>query len=219
VKALVIGNRDDADLGVLGEWMDARGMSVTTVDREDGCLPDLDGLSLIISMGSVWRVHDPDLEPLIRPEQALLRDAVAADVPVLAICFGMQQLTVAFGGEVFDTSDPEIGFRMLAPVNGAAVPRGPWMQFHYDACRLPPGAVELARNDHGLQAYRVGSALGVQFHPEVDEPVLRKWAEEGAEYLEPAGLSASWLLEETAKNVESSCAASIELFDTFWASR
>ena len=122
MKALVIGNRDDADLGVLGAWMDAQGMTVTTVDREDGCLPDLDGVSLLVSLGSVWRVHDPELEPLIRPEQALLRDAVAADVPVLAICFGMQQLTVAFGGDVFDTSEPEIGFRMLPPVTDTRSP-------------------------------------------------------------------------------------------------
>ncbi|HEY8093172.1 MAG TPA: gamma-glutamyl-gamma-aminobutyrate hydrolase family protein [Acidimicrobiales bacterium] len=219
MKTLVIGNRDDADLGVLGAWMDARGMAVTAVDREDGRLPDLDGFSLVISMGSVWRVHDPELEPLIRPEQALLRDAVATDVPVLAICFGMQQLTVAFGGEVFDTADPEIGFRTLAPVSDAVVPRGPWMQFHYDACHLPPGAVELARNDHGLQAYRVGSALAVQFHPEVDRPVLQRWAAEGGKYLEEAGLSASWLLEQSEANVASSCAVAVELFDAFWAAR
>ena len=106
MTALVIGNRDDADLGVLGEWMRRAGRTIATVDREDGWLAPLDGTSLLVSMGSVWRVHDPALDPLLQPEQALLREAVAADMPVLAICFGMQQLTVAFGGEVFDTARP-----------------------------------------------------------------------------------------------------------------
>ena len=182
MKALVIGNRDDADLGVLGEWMRAIGLTIATVDREDGSLAPLDGASLLVSMGSVWRVHYAKLDSLLQPEQALLRDAVAADIPVLAVCFGMQQLTIAFGGEVFDTPDPEIGFRPLVPTDAAAVPRGPWMQYHYDACRLPPGATELARNDHGLQAYRRGSALALQFHPEVDLPILERWSLESAEW-------------------------------------
>jgi GMP synthase (glutamine-hydrolysing) len=34
--------------------------------------------------------------------------------------------------------------------------------------RLPDGAVELAHNDAGLQAFRLGSTYGVQFHPEYD---------------------------------------------------
>ena len=219
MKALVIGNRDDADLGVLGEWAGTKGMAIATVDREDGGLPSLEGTSLLISMGSVWLVHDPELEPLIRPEQAFLREAVAADVPVLAICFGMQQLTMAFGGEVFGTPDPEIGFRALVPTNGAAIPRGPWMQYHHDACHLPPGAVELARNDHGLQAYRLGSALAVQFHPEVDAPILARWSVEGAEDLEASGLSPAWLVEQAEEHAAASRVAALELFEEFWTGR
>jgi GMP synthase (glutamine-hydrolysing) len=33
---------------------------------------------------------------------------------------------------------------------------------------LPGGAVELARNDVGIQAFRLGLTYGVQFHPEYD---------------------------------------------------
>src|SRR6476469_10004047 len=152
--AMVIGNREDADLGVLGEWADGREIELHTVDREDDRLPSLDGCSLVVSLGSVWRVHDPALEPVLRAEQRLLRRAVADGTPVLAICFGMQQLTVAFGGEVYATDEPEIGFTFVEP-RVPAVPRGPWMEYHYDACRLPPGALALAANRHGLQAYRL----------------------------------------------------------------
>src|SRR4029453_17092078 len=48
--AMVIGNRDDADLGVLGEWADGRGVDLRTVDREDDRLPSLDGCSLVVSL-------------------------------------------------------------------------------------------------------------------------------------------------------------------------
>ena len=33
---------------------------------------------------------------------------------------------------------------------------------------LPPGSVELARTEYGIQAFRLGTRYGVQFHPEYD---------------------------------------------------
>ncbi len=216
--AMVIGNRDDADLGVLGEWADGRGIELRTVDREDDRLPSLDGCSLVVSLGSVWRVHDAALEPVLQPEQALLRRAVAGGTPVLAICFGMQQLTVAFGGEVYATDQPEIGFTSVEP-RVAAIPRGPWMEYHYDACHLPPGAVELAANAHGLQAYRLGSALAVQFHPEVDWAVVKRWSVESADELESVGLSAAWMVEDADEHADDARVAALALFDGFWSRR
>ena len=218
MRALVIGNRDDADLGVLGEWADLRGLTLDEVAREEEGLPRLDGVDLLISLGSVWRVNDPELAPVLEPEQGLLREAIAADVPVLAICFGMQQLTLAFGGTVFATAEPEIGFRVLPSVS-PSIPSGPWMQYHYDACQLPPGATELARNNHGLQAYRLGSALAVQFHPEVDRSVLERWTGESADELEAVGLPRTLLIDEAELHAEASRDAALALFDGFWSSR
>ena len=216
--AMVIGNRDDADLGVLGEWADGRGIELRTVDREDDRLASLDDCGLVVSLGSVWRVHDPALEPVLQPEQELLRRAVAGGTPVLAICFGMQQLTVAFGGAVYATEQPEIGFTFVEP-RVPAIHRGPWMEYHYDSCRLPLGAVALAANAHGLQAYRLGSALAVQFHPEVDLAVVKRWSVESADELEGLGLSAAWMVEDAEAHADEARIAALALFDAFWSRR
>ena len=216
--AMVIGNRDDADLGVLGEWADGRGIELRAVNREDDGLPSLDGCSLVVSLGSVWRVHDAALAPMLQPEQELLRAAVAGGTPVLAICFGMQQLTVALGAEVYATDQPEIGFTFVEP-GEPSVPRGPWMEYHYDACRLPRGAVELAANAHGLQAYRLGSALAVQFHPEVDRAVVKRWSVESADELEGLGLSAAWMVGDADEHADDARVAALALFDGFWSPR
>jgi GMP synthase-like glutamine amidotransferase len=218
MRALVIGNRGDADVGVLGEWADLLGLTLDTVDREDGVLPPLDGADLLISLGSVWRINDPELAPLLEPERELLRDAVRTDLPALCICFGMQQLTVAFGATVYGTPQPEIGFRVL-PAAHPSMPTGPWMQYHYDACQLPAGATELARNDHSLQAYRLGSALAVQFHPEVDRPVLERWTGESADELEAMGLPRTLLVDEAGHHADASRDAALALFDWFWSER
>src|SRR4029453_5889792 len=48
-----------------------------------------------------------------------------------------------------------------------------WHQYAFD---LPPGAVALARNPVGLQAYRLGDSVwGIQFHAEVTRPIVEGW--------------------------------------------
>lgn len=56
----------------------------------------------------------------------------------------------------------------------------PVPSMHADAVvELPPGASWLGSSDmYPYQAFRVGSAWGVQFHPEVGANTLRAWADE-----------------------------------------
>jgi GMP synthase-like glutamine amidotransferase len=55
------------------------------------------------------------------------------------------------------------------------VPGGQWFQWHYDAWTLPPGAKEIARTANSSQAFVLGRALALQFHPELDNDLLELW--------------------------------------------
>ena len=55
------------------------------------------------------------------------------------------------------------------------VPDGPWLAWHNDEVVAPPGASVLAANASGVQAYRVGPHVGVQFHPEVTPEIVAGW--------------------------------------------
>lgn len=59
-----------------------------------------------------------------------------------------------------------------------ARPTADVLQFHDDAIvEAPPGATVLASSErYAVQAFRVGSALGVQFHPEATPDMLGRWA-------------------------------------------
>jgi GMP synthase (glutamine-hydrolysing) len=47
---------------------------------------------------------------------------------------------------------------------------------HYDVFDPPPGATLLARgSDRPNQAFRLGSVVGLQFHPEVDAALVAQW--------------------------------------------
>jgi GMP synthase (glutamine-hydrolysing) len=146
-----------------------------------GALTDFDGIAVF---GGGMNVTDQERLPWLTGEIELLRDALASAIPVIGICLGAQLLVAAAGGEVHRVDAPEIGWseveRLAAgdddPVAGALPVRFTAFQWHSYACRLPAGAVELARSPVCPQAFTLGaSAWGVQFHPEVTPDILEEW--------------------------------------------
>ena len=160
-------------------------------------LPELERVDGLVVMGGMMSVAD-GADPL--PEEiALLRRAIDAEVPVLGICLGAQLLARAAGGEVRH-SGRSIEWRALARTGAAegdvlfgALPEPvPALHWNEDVIELPPDAVELlARGGDGVEAFRVGhAAWGVQYHPDVDGPVLDRWYADFAEYLGDADVAA-----------------------------
>jgi len=128
-----------------------------------------DGVVVSGSQTSVYDDHD-----WIHAATDWFRRAHAADVPTLGICWGHQFVAQALGGRVVDMGEYELGYRSISRVGDDPLFEGVPDRFtsfetHSDrVAELPAGATTLARNDVGVQAFRVGSAYGVQFHPEYD---------------------------------------------------
>jgi len=126
----------------------------------------------VVISGSQTSVYDD--ESWIHELTAWARDAHRADVPMLGICWGHQFLAQALGGRVVDMGEYELGYRVVDrvgddPLFADVSASFTAFQTHSDrVAELPSGAVELARNDYGVQAFRLGSSYGVQFHPEYD---------------------------------------------------
>ena len=136
--------------------------------------------------------------PFLGRQRALLREAVDEGVPVLGICLGGQVLARALGAGVRPSERPEMGWLEVEPTPEAAgdpllghlrAPVGVY-QWHVDVFDLPDGAVRLARSERGEnQAFRYGErAWGLQFHPEVDAPLLAGWLQNYADAPARVGL-------------------------------
>lgn len=151
------------------------------LDEADPVLPGLDELAGVVVLGGPMAADDDTLFPGLAAERRLLAEAVDADVPVLGVCLGMQLLAVALGAPLERDHAREIGFGAVEVVaeDRVLAPLGPLptvLHWHTDAVGLPTGATLLARSPATpVQAFRAGSALGLQFHAEADLPLLDDW--------------------------------------------
>jgi GMP synthase (glutamine-hydrolysing) len=185
----------------LGEWLRDAGLDLDerhllAGDQLPANLDDVDGL--LVMGGPQSALDSPEQSPELAGVRALLSEALAADLPTLAVCLGAQLLAAVGGGNVrVGLEGPEVGATLVAkrdaadadPVFGP-VPLSPdVIQWHHDEIsQLPTGATLLAGNPHyPHQAFRVGRHVyGLQFHIETTPEIVRAWAAS-----DPVGVGAS----------------------------
>lgn len=202
--------------GVLGEWLAARGIAHELRRTwEEGADLDPRAHAFVASLGSQYK--PTDAEPAwVGQEVATLRRAIEHDVPVLGLCFGGQALAVALGGDVRASDPAEVGWLTVETADPERVPAGPWLQFHWDAFTLPPGAERLARTPAGVAAFRHGRHLGTQFHPEITPDIVAGWCR-AEPRLAALGVDPDALFAEGTRRMDASRRAAFRLFDRWWA--
>jgi GMP synthase (glutamine-hydrolysing) len=135
--------------------------------------PDVSAYSGVISMGGLQHIYQNDRGAYLDDEEAFIRNAVDSEVPVLGICLGSQILASALGGRAIPGSNGDecgplqIHVRDQSADSVLAGQSGVYFSMHEDSFEVPPGADLLAWSDLYPQAFRWGTALGIQFHPEI----------------------------------------------------
>lgn len=208
-RALFVCNDPAAPPALLGDVFAESGFEITTFEvvpaehvhepAVEVSFPDPTDFDVIVPLGSRWPVHGETL-PWVADEIAMVRQALAAGLGVLGVCFGGQLLAAALGGSVARSPYPEVGWHGVRSDDPALIPAGPWFQWHFDRFTIPRGATRVAHNDRAPQAFVHGRALALQFHPEVDKALVQRWIEEDDDGdLVRLGLDADELLARTAE--------------------
>jgi GMP synthase-like glutamine amidotransferase len=183
----IIQNDPKVPPGLVAEELDRPGVRYSIIHPYRGEeLPEPSSVSAIIVMGGAMGANDDGRHPFLTPLKALLGELVVKQIPYLGICLGGQLLAAALGAKVtsgahgekgtlsVSLTDAGIGDRLFRGIRKEFVS----FQWHNDSFAVPAGAVRLAFSEAcPNQAFRMGPcAWGVQFHPEVDEAIVRDWS-------------------------------------------
>jgi GMP synthase (glutamine-hydrolysing) len=178
-RFVVVAHHEETCGGLVLQWLKDLGHLTIVRPLQGQALPSLEGVSGVVLLGSHHGVNDP-VEGLAE-ERRWVERALATDVPVFGICFGAQLLAQIGGSPVVRAQRPERGVHPVNLVCSSGLPkeRLDVMQWHQDCiARLPAGARWLAKGEgeHEVQAFALGSAAGVQFHPETTAAMLERWS-------------------------------------------
>jgi len=175
--------------GYFARFLDRQGIPHRTIKIDEGesvpeSIADIPGLVL---MGGPMSVNDP--LPWIPKVLHLIRQAVAADIPVLGHCLGGQLLSKALGGRVRGSRAKEFGWLPVTVVDSALTstwlnglpPHFEVFHWHGETFSIPTGATHILRSRYCRnQAFVIGKSLGLQCHVEMTPELVRSWARAGA---------------------------------------
>ena len=215
LKALIVQHEEPTPAGLLGEWLQRRNaeVDVLRIDLEEP-VPDAGRYDLIALLGSELPAFD-DSVPFIPRESDLIRDAMAAGVPMLGLCFGGQLMARALGGRSFRAARSEVGWFRVHSKDPDLIPGGPWFEWHHDSFTVPPGARLIAETEVGPQAFVIGRSLGLQFHPEVTPEIVEGWVRAYRDGPHDDTLDLDAMLEETSRRAPVVSQMTEALFDRF----
>ena len=179
---LVIQNIGCEHLGNLSRLFESDGYNVLLLNSQKDLIPtDLLSYSGIIILGGPMSVYDN--YDYLKDQQKLIKKAVDMKIPTLGICLGSQLIAEAMGGKVYPGNLKEIGWCDIEITengnrdifNGIATSKNKVFQWHGDTFQLPESAIILAKSDTYIQAFRINTAIGIQFHIEINESMIEEW--------------------------------------------
>lgn len=193
--------------GYLAEFLARRGLPyrLVRIDQDDPVPSSIDGISGLVFMGGPMSVNDP--LPWIPKAVQLIRQAVAAEVPVLGHCLGGQLMAKALGGAVTRNPVKEIGWLPVEVIDGPAAHT--WLDglprefevfhWHGETFSIPEGAARLlASRACPNQGFVLGRHLALQCHVEMTADMVRAWARLGAEEIAQPSASVQDAAQMTA---------------------
>jgi len=217
VRALVVGNRGDADPGLVGARLAEVGFSLERNEREyPREWKSLAGVDVLLLLGSEWSVYWESNEKGVAAEVDLVRTAITRGVPIFAICFGAQLVAHALGGTVTRSQHPEVGWQAVSSTAYPDLLAHTWLQWHYDVFTVPPSLKAIATNDVGPQAMVGKRLLATQFHPEATTEIITRWSQDaGTPELRKLGIDPKHLCEISAERVANIAPVTARLVDWF----
>jgi len=215
-------------LGTLNPLLKSAGFRIRYVNfgRNPDARPSLDGYEGLVVLGGPQNVDQVDRFPHLAREVEVVQDALDRNIPVLGICLGAQLIARALGAPVGPAVQKEIGWYDVSlsepgrtdPLLSTFAATERIFQWHGDTFDIPRGADHLASSALcPNQAFRYGDKVyALQFHLEVDAPLVERWLSIPAHRAEIEEQGGSAQVEEirreTRERIANTCSLATRTF-------
>ncbi|WP_251547654.1 type 1 glutamine amidotransferase [Limosilactobacillus caecicola] len=171
--------------GSIQEWSHAHHHEMYVYHpAQFGKLPTAAETELLVILGGPMSPHDND--EWIHQERELIRAVHAQGKPIFGACFGAQQISMTFGGQVMASPHKEVGW---APVYRqstriAGIPEQlTALHWHQEMFTIPDGGELLFSSDLVKnQGFILDNMVGLQFHFEPLVDNVREMVVNDGEY-------------------------------------
>ena len=224
---LIIQNHEIESAGTIVDYLSKHEMPFEVVHNWRGDkIPDGSDYLASVVMGCPTSVAEIPEHENLKHLYAFVAETVRHRRPYLGICFGGQILARVLGAKVERNPEKEIGtfpHRLTSdglsdPLFAGFPPEFMAFHWHSDTFRIPFGASNLVESDKCKnQAFRVGSAVGLQFHFEADLQKLPVWCEVYAPELIEIGQRADDLSSAFRTYADAIRKYNYRLLDNFFA--
>lgn len=227
MRVLFLQNCAEEGIGLYGQRLQDLRLPWNAVHAYLGeRLPPLDLHDAIIVGGTPISANEADRHEFLVAEGCYLKEALDIGKPVLGICFGAQMLAKLLGAPVRKNPVKEIGthsVHLTAAGRSDPLFQGfpktfPTFLWHNDTFDIPPWGLQLASSwNCPNQGFRMGSAVGLQFHLEVTAPEALRWANAYPAELRAAGISEARVTRECLEQQPLMAELADRLLDNFLA--
>lgn len=230
-KVLVFQHVAHKILGTLNPTMKEYGLKMRYVnfERNPEEEPTIDKYNGLIILGGHMGVYEAEKYTHIKTEMKLIEEALKKNIPILGICLGSQLLAHVLGAEVRKSAEKEIGWHdihltehgLTDPLFSHFKPTERIFQLHGDTFDIPQSTIHLAKSDVCPgQAFRYGEKVyGLQFHLEVDQPMIHRWLDNPRNQQEITDSNGKFSIDnirrETQEHIQSSMELSQQTFSKF----
>jgi len=178
MKIHYIMHADFENIGVIGEWAQEKGHTITNTKPYKGeSLPSVHNFNFLIILGGPQSPRDVVECPYLLDEIALIRQAIEHEKIVLGFCLGAQLISEALGGHTQRSPEKEIG---IFPIRLTGAGQKDYLfsgfpeildviHWHNDMPEVPKGGTLLASSEGcPVQGFKYSDKVyGFQFHMEI----------------------------------------------------
>ncbi len=207
MKTLILRHALIEHAGVFENVFESKNINFTYVDPNQE-IPK-DNYDMLMVLGGYMGVYEVNDYPFLTKEFRTIEYFLKENKPVIGVCLGAQMLAYVLGAPVYKGSKGrEIGWCDIEKIEYDTFFKDfpktlKVFQWHQDTFDVPKNSKLIYTSDRYPQAFVYKKAVGLQFHIELNQDMIKEWSKAYEEDLKQENIKEQELLQKDYTDITS----------------